>query len=108
MTSIVYTCNKSKLSKKAKAAREALLKEQREVRRSLNSTFKPLSSKPTVYRREIPVIHSKSSGMSGVAAPVESKQYTGDAMIGIGQMHKSNAVPVFREDEAKDLASMRR
>ena len=34
--------------------------------------------------------------------------YTGTAIKGIGTMHKSNAVPVFSDDEAKDIASMRR
>jgi hypothetical protein len=29
-------------------------------------------------------------------------------MIGIGTLHKSNAVPVFSEDEAADMARMRR
>jgi len=35
-------------------------------------------------------------------------QYTGTAMKGIGTLHKSNAVPVFTDEEAKDQASMRR
>ena len=34
--------------------------------------------------------------------------YTGDKIKGIGTMHKSNAVPVFTDNEAKDIASMRR
>ena len=34
--------------------------------------------------------------------------YTGDKMIGIGTLHKSNAVPIFSEEEAKDQANMRR
>ena len=37
-----------------------------------------------------------------------SVEYTGDAMIGIGQMHKSNAIPVFKKEDAEDLAKMRR
>lgn len=45
---------------------------------------------------------------SGVAR-VE-KRYTGDELMGIGTMHKSNAVPVRKDnpDAARDLASMRR
>lgn len=35
-------------------------------------------------------------------------QYTGDKMIGVGTLHKSNAVPVFNDTEAKDMAKMRR
>ena len=36
------------------------------------------------------------------------KVYTGVKMIGIAVMHKSNAVPVFTEEEAKDISKMRR
>jgi hypothetical protein len=35
-------------------------------------------------------------------------QYTGDKMKGIGTLHKSNAVPIFTDEEAKDQANMRR
>ena len=35
-------------------------------------------------------------------------KYTGDAMLGISTMHKSNAVPVFSPDHAKDISKMRR
>jgi len=38
----------------------------------------------------------------------ETKVYTGDKMIGIGQLHKSNAVPVFSNQEAIDISKMRR
>ena len=44
----------------------------------------------------------------GLAAKKEVQQYTGDAMIGIGQLHKSNGIPVFSKQEAHDLALMRR
>jgi hypothetical protein len=46
-----------------------------------------------------------------VKGPCSSKPspvYTGSKMIGIAQMHKSNAVPVFTDDEAKDISKMRR
>ena len=36
------------------------------------------------------------------------KVYTGTEIIGIGQMHKSNAVPIRRKEDAKSLANMRR
>ena len=38
----------------------------------------------------------------------DTPQYTGTKMIGIGTMHKSNAVPIFSEDSAKEISSMRR
>jgi hypothetical protein len=40
--------------------------------------------------------------------PVVGKVYTGTAMKGIGTLHKSNAVPIFSNEEARDLANMRR
>lgn len=38
----------------------------------------------------------------------EPKLYTGSAMVGISTMHKSNAVPVFNTDHAKEITRMRR
>jgi hypothetical protein len=38
----------------------------------------------------------------------ENPKYTGTKILGIGTMHKSNAVPVFSEEEAHDIATMRR
>jgi hypothetical protein len=38
----------------------------------------------------------------------ETKVYTGTKIIGIGTMHKSNSVPIFSNDEAHDIAHMRR
>ena len=37
-----------------------------------------------------------------------AKQYTGTKVIGIALMHKSNAVPIFSNEEAKDVSKMRR
>ena len=34
--------------------------------------------------------------------------YTGNAIKGIGTMHKSNAVPVFSDEQAIEIATMRR
>lgn len=34
--------------------------------------------------------------------------YTGDAIVGIAQMAKSNAIPVFSKQDAIDVARMRR
>jgi hypothetical protein len=44
----------------------------------------------------------------GVCAKPEPKVYTGDRLIGIAVMHKSNLVPVFRSEDAKEIANMRR
>lgn len=70
--------------------------------------FKPLTLSP-VYPpgREPQAIPSRDSG-TGVAALKQAPVYTGDKIKGIGTLHKSNAVPVFTDEEAVDLAHMRR
>ena len=45
---------------------------------------------------------------SGTTAKKVPQQYTGDAMLGIGQLHKSNAVPIFKAEDAVDISKMRR
>lgn len=103
---LIYTNYTSKKSKKQLAARAELLKEQRAIKRSNKVNAVGITrSKP--YVRTTPVIPSLDSGI-GNAAKKETQMYTGDKMIGIGQLHKSNAVPVFKQEEAKELASMRR
>jgi len=44
----------------------------------------------------------------GSASKVTPLRYTGDKVLGIAQMSKSNAVPVFAQQEAIDIARMRR
>jgi len=46
-----------------------------------------------------------------ITGPVSSKPpqvYTGTKVKGIGTMHKSNAVPIFSDDEAIEISRMRR
>jgi hypothetical protein len=38
----------------------------------------------------------------------ETERYTGDELLGIATMHKSNAVPVSKNTDAKIFATMRR
>lgn len=49
-----------------------------------------------------------SDWTKGTCSSKPSPTYTGSAMIGIGTMHKSNTVPIFSTDEAKNIATMRR
>lgn len=45
----------------------------------------------------------------GSAIPKKAEnQYTGDKLMGIATMHKSNMVPVFKASDAEDIAKMRR
>ena len=44
----------------------------------------------------------------GNALLKEPTMYSGTNMLGIGQLHKSNAIPIFRSDDIVDLSHMRR
>ena len=52
--------------------------------------------------------HLKSVDTGGNATLATAKVYTGTMVKGIATMHKSNAVPVFSDEEAVDIARMRR
>lgn len=52
-------------------------------------------------------IPSRGDG-SGNATLKPNPVYTGDKIKGIGTMHKSNAVPIFSDEEAIAIANMRR
>lgn len=53
-------------------------------------------------------INSRDTGHLGAVCTKVIPQYTGTKIIGIGTMHKSNAVPVFSDEEAKAISTMRR
>lgn len=63
---------------------------------------------PKPYVRETPHYPSLSTGGDTCTKPIHGKVYTGDKMIGIGTLHKSNAVPIFNSEDALDQAKMRR
>jgi N-acetylglucosamine-6-phosphate deacetylase len=52
--------------------------------------------------------HLKSVNTGGNALLKPSPVYTGTKVKGIATMHKSNAVPVFSDEEAQDISKMRR
>lgn len=58
--------------------------------------------------RETQRIASLDTGHTGAVRTRDIPQYTGTKIKGIGTMHKSNAVPIFSDEEAKDIATMRR
>lgn len=60
------------------------------------------------YRRDTGPRHASLDSGLAVAPRAPDKIYTGDAMIGVAQMSKSNAVPVFRNNDILDIAKMRR
>jgi hypothetical protein len=80
--------------------------EERKRKRGLEApSMSPIVNKPFV--RETPKIDSLPfTGGPCLKAP--DKVYTGTMIKGIGTMHKSNAVPIFSNEEAEDIAKMRR
>jgi hypothetical protein len=80
--------------------------EKRKQQRALSA--EPYKEPPP-YRRETPYIASlNSEHVCGVATVPKPKVYTGTMVKGIATMHKSNAVPVFSNEQAIDISKMRR
>ena len=72
------------------------------------SVIKRVSSNaPEPYRRQTSE-YASAPDTNGVAPRLHTMHYTGTLVKGIGTMHKSNAVPIFSDDDAKDQALMRR
>ena len=82
------------------------LKAKYEPTKPISKTAKvPTAPKP--YIRETPKYPSLNSHQ-GVATKAEPKVYTGTLIKGIATMHKSNAVPILDEQQAVEIARMRR
>ena len=75
------------------------------VSKMANKPFPTLGPPPG---RETLFIASKNPHNMAPCTKKDNNVYTGDKMIGIGTLHKSNAVPVFSSEEASDMAKMRR
>ena len=53
--------------------------------------------------------HASVSSSECFTSKKSTERYTGDQIIGIGTMHKSNTVPITKSSNmAKDIAKMRR
>ena len=87
--------------------RQGVEQEDRKRRRAM-------AAEPLVYKLDTPIgrtntKHIPSLGtIGGVATLAPPKIYTGTKVKGIATMHKSNAVPVFSDEEAIDISRMRR
>lgn len=109
---MIYVHDRSKKPKrksKALARQKALIAVQRKAKQSLKSRFVELKP-PKVYYREgdsnIPSLKHDTNTFN--TAKKESNQYSGDYLVGIAVMHKSNLVPVGRNDDPKSYSTMRR
>lgn len=116
------TNGKSKSKKKFRNAAEA--RASRELTDSWNALTSKWGTTPAkktksvpeklVYKlstpscRETKFIPSKDTGHLGTISSKPIPKYTGTAIIGISQMAKSNAVPVFNTDHIVEIGKMRR
>lgn len=108
---IIYTYQRSKKRKPTAKQRQLAVEWQELVekyapKKSVSKSVQPLQQ-PAPYRRETPKYPSLNSNEYAVYKK-QTMQYTGDKMKGIGTLHKSNAVPIFTDEEARDQANMRR
>ena len=117
---MIYSNTKSKVKPKAKPKTE---REQYAAwcakygidptgKTKKKSTTKMIKLPGTVYTpfiRETIRYPSRDTGHSGaVNTGVKKYKYTGDKMLGIAVMHKSNLVPIFSDENAVDVSRMRR
>lgn len=110
---------------KRKGKKKWLSAEQKHKAEQLNADWEKLKAK--YAKNTVPMDKSKSyvpprnprldetrhiasldTGVTGAVNVRKPMQYTGDKIVGIGTMHKSNAVPIFSDQEAKDISAMRR
>lgn len=112
---VIHTSFKKRKPKKPTAKQRELAAEWEKLLKKYEPK-KPVTAKrqdnwsyslEKTARRETPKIPSlpfSGGACTKKAAPV----YTGTAMKGIGTMHKSNSVPIFTDEQAVEIATMRR
>ena len=74
----------------------------------LKSENIPTYSRAADHREKYPSLDESSIAAGNACGRKERLQYTGTLVKGIATMHKSNAVPIIDEQQAKDISSMRR
>jgi len=86
-----------------KWAVEADDKKRRRAMKAETLTYKLAPPPGRATTKDIP---SRDTGGTATLAP--AKVYTGTKVLGIATMHKSNAVPVFAQEDAVAISNMRR
>ena len=82
--------------------------EQEAKRRKRALSAPPLTvTVKTPPGRETVRIASQDTGWVACTTAA-NQEYTGTKVKGIGTMHKSNAVPIFSDEEAVEISTMRR
>lgn len=110
---IIHTHTPKRKNRKPNAKQRALqaswqdiLKKYEPKGKVSTSKVKPLGSVEP-YRRETKHYPSLSTH-EGCCTKKDGVKYTGTAMMGIATLHKSNAVPVFSQEDAVEISRMRR
>ena len=88
--------------------RQGVEQEERKRSRGLSAPSLSTSYSLTIPEGRNTTAHIKSVDTGGNATLKPAKVYTGTKVKGIATMHKSNAVPVFSDEQAVDIARMRR
>jgi len=70
--------------------------------------YKPARSYAQMRAQETKKYPSVTSNAAIVCEKPERKEYTGTLVKGIATMHKSNAVPIIDDEQARDISRMRR
>jgi len=89
------------------------LQKKWEVEADEKKRSRAMKAEPLSYKLSAPVgrttsNHIPSRVTEGHSTAPITKVYTGDKILGIATLHKSNAVPVFSQQEAVDISKMRR
>jgi hypothetical protein len=86
------------------------LKREKRFASSANlQEFKPYVPCRSYVRTPQPVKSFNAfTNNSNATAKAETKEYSGDYITGLATMHKSNIVPVGRDDDPASYATMRR
>jgi len=89
------------------------LKKKWEVDAEEKRRSRAMKAEPLIYKLSAPegrmtTHHIPSVNTGGNATLAPAKVYTGTKVKGIATMHKSNAVPVFSDEEAVEISRMRR
>ena len=107
----------SKAEREAEAAFDAMQKRWDKAPKFASGVYASPKTQPTVLtpalvpppgRTTNKAFPSKDTGGNATKAVAPTTVYTGTAMLGVATMHKSNSVPVFSEQDAKDVSRMRR
>ena len=98
---------KRKVPKAVREQHESWLKSHTPEKKIVMTSEKFIYKLNSGPRGETVKYPSLNTGLA-VAPKAPAKVYTGTKVMGIATMHKSNAVPVFNNQEAVEISSMRR